>query len=323
MLEYMTVEEALGAFPRLSALVAGDVCLDRWCAYEPDFAQPSRETGIPRIAVTSVECTPGAAGTVASNLAALGCGRVAVLGIVGADGHGHELRRALRARGIEDGALLTVPRLLTFTYTKLINRNSGAEDLPRVDFIRDRDLPDEVEAQLVERFTDIAGDFDVVIVSDQAEVAVGATVTPALRKAISRARKTVWVDSRARAEHFRGVVLKLNEQELEEACARIGHGKDAEALRRHTQSPVVVVTRGGEGASVYTDRGVAAAPARRIEHPVDICGAGDSFNAGAALMLALTGDPLAAAHFGNLVASITVMKPGTGTATPAEILTHG
>jgi bifunctional ADP-heptose synthase (sugar kinase/adenylyltransferase) len=39
-----------------------------------------------------------------------------------------------------------------------------------------------------------------------------------------------------------------------------------------------------------------------------------------ALALAVTGSPVEAAHFGNLVASITIMKKGTGTASPAEVL---
>ena len=38
--------------------------------------------------------TPGAGGTVANNLAALGVGRVAVLGVIGDDGFGFELARA-------------------------------------------------------------------------------------------------------------------------------------------------------------------------------------------------------------------------------------
>ena len=59
---------------------------------------------------------------------------------------------------------------------------------------------------------------------------------------------------------------------------------------------------------------------RPIANPVDICGAGDSFSAGASLALAVTGDPIQAAEFGNLVASITIMKKGTGTASPAEVL---
>jgi sugar/nucleoside kinase (ribokinase family) len=56
-----------------------------------------------------------------------------------------------------------------------------------------------------------------------------------------------------------------------------------------------------------------------VEHPVDICGAGDSFSAGAAMALHITRLPDLAARFGNLVASVTVMKPGTGTASPEEI----
>jgi sugar/nucleoside kinase (ribokinase family) len=58
---------------------------------------------------------------------------------------------------------------------------------------------------------------------------------------------------------------------------------------------------------------------RAVEKPVDICGAGDSFAAGTALTMAVTGDPVAAASFGNLVASITIMKKGTGTASPEEV----
>jgi sugar/nucleoside kinase (ribokinase family) len=59
-----------------------------------------------------------------------------------------------------------------------------------------------------------------------------------------------------------------------------------------------------------------------VGKPVDICGAGDSFSAGAAVALAVTGSPLEAARFGNLVASITIMKKGTGTASPEELMAH-
>jgi bifunctional ADP-heptose synthase (sugar kinase/adenylyltransferase) len=38
------------------------------------------------------------------------------------------------------------------------------------------------------------------------------------------------------------------------------------------------------------------------------------------MTFAVTGDPVQAAMFGNLVASITVMKKGTGTASPQEVL---
>jgi len=56
----MKVPEILSALPGLSALVVGDICLDRWCTYDPATAEPSRETGIPRIGVVATEVTPGA-----------------------------------------------------------------------------------------------------------------------------------------------------------------------------------------------------------------------------------------------------------------------
>ncbi|MEO7652844.1 MAG: PfkB family carbohydrate kinase, partial [Bryobacteraceae bacterium] len=60
--------------------------------------------------------------------------------------------------------------------------------------------------------------------------------------------------------------------------------------------------------------------ARKVEKPVDICGAGDSFMAGASLALRATGLPADAARFGHLVASVTIMKQGTGTASPGEVM---
>ena len=75
----MTAQEILEAFPKLSALVVGDICLDRWCRYDPELSEPSRETGIPRVAVVATQVTAGAAGTVANNLASLGAGRIGML----------------------------------------------------------------------------------------------------------------------------------------------------------------------------------------------------------------------------------------------------
>src|SRR6266851_7841196 len=103
----MTAAEILAEFPKFSALVVGDICLDRWCTYDAATSEPSRETGISRLGVVATEVTPGAGGTVANNLAALGIGRVAVLGAIGDDGFGYELKHALNSRGISPDLLVT------------------------------------------------------------------------------------------------------------------------------------------------------------------------------------------------------------------------
>ena len=318
----MNTAAILQAFRGLRVLVAGDVCLDRWCRYDPREGLPSRETGLPRVGVISTEVTAGAAGTVANNLASLGAGRVAVLGVVGEDGFGWELERALRARGIDADLLVRSPEIPTFTYTKLINDATGEEDLPRIDFIHTREISRELESRVAETLRDVIGGFDIVIVSDQAETAAGGVVTARMREALTRIaeQKIVWVDSRARPEHFRGVILKPNQDEAEAASMRALGKVDFAALRGHTKARMLIVTQGGEGALVFDEHGSQSVSGRMVEKPVDICGAGDSFSAGGAMALAVTGSGVEAARFGNLVASITIMKKGTGTASPEEVL---
>ena len=319
----MTPAEILAEIPKLSALVVGDICLDRWCTYDPSTSEASRETAIPRIGVVRTEVTAGAGGTVANNLAALGCGRVAVLGAIGDDGFGLELSRALAGRRIDD-LCIRAGSLQTFTYTKVINGETGIEDRPRLDFINTVPLDREVEQRLMERLRGEVGGFDAIIISDQAETSRGGVVTAAVRDLVgelarAHREKIFFADSRARIQYFRGVVAKPNQQEGESACRTLFRRVDYAALRRHLDAPLLMVTHGGEGVLVVDDGGESWVRTRAEPNPVDICGAGDSFSAGAALALAAGGSSVDAAQFGNLVASITIMKRGTGTASPQEV----
>jgi rfaE bifunctional protein kinase chain/domain len=321
----MTTEEILDGFKKLKALVVGDICLDRWCTYDPATSEPSRETGIPRLGIVSTEVTPGAGGTVANNLAALGAGRVAVLGIRGDDGFGFELVRALNERGITANLVVDIRGWQTFTYTKLLNSQTGIEDQPRVDFISTKPLPREAEKRVTDNLVSAIEGFDVVLVSDQAETSAGGVVTPAVRESIIELAgkypsKLFLVDSRKRVHLFRKVIVKPNRDEAEAACQQLFGRVDFGRLREHLRAKVMMVTHGPQGALVVEEGKETWAKARPVAKPVDICGAGDSFAAGTALTLAVTGDPVTAASFGNLVASITVMRKGTGTASPEEVL---
>jgi len=315
----------LEAFPKYSALVVGDICLDRWCTYDPATAEPSRETGISRIGVVSTEVAPGGGGNVANNLAALGVGRAAVLGVLGDDGSAHELTRSLNRRGISTDLLIRSDKAPTFTYTKLINASTGVEDLPRIDFINTRPLPDAVEQEVIEYLREFAVSFDIIFVSDQADTRRGGVVTPAVRMLLEEiaqadTQKIIWVDSRIRVERFRHMILKPNESEAAAASIGLFGEVDYQRLRAHGNSKLVFVTKGSEGAVVVEDGAEALVPSFQIGAPVDISGAGDSFSAGAALALAITGSATEAARFGNLVASVTVNKRGTGVASPEEVM---
>jgi rfaE bifunctional protein kinase chain/domain len=320
----LSTAEILEAFPRYSALVVGDICLDRWCIYDPATAEPSRETGLPRIGVVSTEVAPGGGGNVANNLAALGVGRAAVLGVLGDDGSAHELTRSLNARGISTDLLIRSDKAPTFTYTKLVNAATHVEDLPRVDFINTRPLPDAVEQEVIEYLREFAVSFDIIFVSDQADTRRGGVVTPAVRALLEEiaqadTKKIMWVDSRVRVERFRHMILKPNESEAAAASIGLFGEVDYQRLRTHGNSKLVFVTKGSSGAVVVEEGTQTLVPAFPVGEPVDMSGAGDSFSAGAAVALAITGSATEAARFGNLVASVTVSKRGTGVASPEEV----
>lgn len=320
----MTISEILQAFSKLNVVVVGDICLDRWCTYDPSAAEPSRETGLPRIGVIRFESTAGACGTIANNLADLGIGRVAVMGAIGEDTHGDELFKALSLRDIGVDLVLRSHLIQTFTYTKHINSETGIEDLPRVDFINNSALPQSLDAQLVHTFKNYASLFDAILVCDQAETTRGGVVTEALRAAInelgqSDPGKVVWVDSRKRAELFAACYLKPNEDEAREAAMRLLGHDDYFHLFGALGLRALIVTAGERGATVLDSLGTRTHKTVPAHKPVDICGAGDSFSAAAASALAAGATIDQAVQLGNLVASVTIMKKGTGTATPVEV----
>lgn len=319
------IPEILGAFPGYSALVVGDICLDRWCTYDPATAEHSRETGIPRIGVVSTEIAPGAGGNVANNLASLGVSRAAVLGVLGDDGFAHELTRALNACGISTDLLVRSEKVSTFTYTKLLNARTGVEDLPRVDFVNTQPLPDEVEQEVLEYLREFAATFDIIFVSDQADTRRGGVVTASVRtllEEIAQAdpKKIVWADSRIRIERFRHMILKPNEQEAKAACIGLFGEVDYRRLCAHGNARFVFVTTGARGAVVVDNDAESVVPGFPIADPADVSGAGDSFSAAAALALAITGSATEAARLGNLVASLAIQKRGAAVVSPEEVL---
>jgi rfaE bifunctional protein kinase chain/domain len=321
----MTISEILNGISKQRALVVGDICLDRWCTYDPTTSEPSAETGIPRLGIVASEVTPGGGGTVANNLAALRPAKVAVLGVRGDDGFGYELDRALKDRLIDTSLMVEVQNWQTFTYTKLLNSQTGVEDQPRADFINTRPLPSEAELRILSNLASAIENFDAVLVADQAETSAGGVVTPAVRDSLialaeKHPEKVFLADSRRRVHLFRNIMVKPNQSEAEAACLQLFKKVDFKRLRETLGANALFLTHGPKGALVMEEGKETWSKPRPVENPVDICGAGDSFAAGTALTMAVTHDPVEAASFGNIVASITVMKKGTGTASPEEIL---
>lgn len=335
-MELTRFEHIFADLPKCKILVLGDYFLDRYLQIDASLDEPSLETGLTAYQVVGTRLSPGAAGTVANNLVALGAGQVVALGVGGEDGHGLELRQAMAQGNIDASQMLWDASRVTPTYTKPMRAESGqAKELNRLDFHNRTSLPAHLEEELIRRLWRLAEEVDGIHVMDQVEAEGCGVVTPRVREelaAIGRKfpKLPILADSRAYIGRFHGISVKINileaaaatgleEQPLDEKVA----AKAGAVLARRLQHPVYVTM--AEKGILVVEPGAAAAtthiPAIPIAGPIDPVGAGDSVSAGVISALSAGASPVEAAILGNVVASITIQQLGTtGIASPSGVL---
>lgn len=327
-------QELLDRFSDLRVAVLGDFFLDKYLEVDPSLAETSLETGKVAHQVVRIRQSPGAAGTVVANLAALGAGKLYALGFTGTDGEGEELRSGLREKGCDLRYLFHAPNRRTPTYLKPRDADKPglAGEHNRYDIKNREWLPAEIEVRLLNALEHLLPtEVDAVVVSDQVVEEECGVVTGVVRRRLQDlarrwSRVVFWVDSRARIDRFRFVITKPNQFEAVEwrnppAGATVPLSRLRAAVRRlrkRTNAPVVVTC--GERGALVSDPSPILVPTFRVKDPIDPTGAGDSFTAAAVLALAAGGSLAEAALFGNLAASLTVQQLATtGTASRRDL----
>jgi len=116
----------LARIPQATVLITGDFFLDQYLILDRRLSEPSLETGLEAYQVVEIKNLPGAAGTVAANLRALGV-NVMALGVVGDDGAGFELRRALGRLGVDTSLLVEAHDRARNRYKKHRTKRSDGE----------------------------------------------------------------------------------------------------------------------------------------------------------------------------------------------------
>lgn len=332
------LETILERIPRLKIGIIGDLFLDRYLDLDADLTEASLETGLDAYQVVSVRSSPGAAGTVINNLAALGVGRIYPIAVLGDDGEGYELRQALdRLSAVDPCGLVLAPDRRTPTYVKPMLHEKGRppRGLNRLDIKNRRPMPEALDVQIQSKLVEIWPCIDALVVLDQVREADCGVITVRIRErltalAATEPNKFVLADSRERIGLFRGVCLKPNRQEalrsagfLAESGADVLESAVAQLARRTGRW--VFCTDGARGILIASPQDGEASVRSRIPGypvvgPIDIVGAGDSTNAAIVCAMAGGAGVEGAAAFGNLVASITIQQLGTtGTATPEQV----
>ncbi|HMJ05018.1 MAG TPA: PfkB family carbohydrate kinase, partial [Chthoniobacterales bacterium] len=173
-------------------LVIGDLMLDEFVWGKVGRISP--EAPVPVVEVTGESFYPGGAANVARNLCAF-VDRVAVIGLLGADRGGRELRRLLEEDQIEAADLIEDPDFATIVKTRIIARQ---QQVVRVDREQIRTPSFEQAKRVTESVRKLLPQVDALILEDYGKGFLGAELVTELCRMAHAAGKIVTVDPNPR-----------------------------------------------------------------------------------------------------------------------------
>src|SRR5688500_2116712 len=312
-------QQILEAARDVRVLVLGDVMLDVYLRGIASRISP--EAPVPVVRVEEETRAVGGAANVAANISALGA-RCELVGCVGDDDAGVQLRAELQQLGIGTSGLVELPGRQTTIKTRIMARQ---QQVARFDYETDVEMPEAVCADVVERLHWLLPDVDAVVIEDYDKGLLTRAVIRAVLGATRDVGRPVVVDPKTR--HFfdyRGcTVFKPNIAEL--SAALLGPVEPdrpewLEAVRNKIGCDHLLVTLGEQGMALLTADGEHVRVPTLARSVYDVSGAGDTVTATLGVALAANASVLEAAVLANQAAGIEVGKAGVATVSPEELL---
>ena len=324
------IKEILARIENVTVAVYGDFCLDAYWLLDPKGSEVSEETGLQARAVRRHYYSLGGASNVVANLAALKPKAIRVIGVVGDDIFGRELRRQFDGLGVNTMHLVIQDEHFdTVTFGKPYLDDS---EEPRIDFgfFNQRDAA--TDRALLDGIRHALQTADAIIVNQQVPGSITNEdfIDRANELFSEHPEKVVLLDSRHYGDKFEHVYRKTNEREVarlngvqvarEEVLPLADVRRYAQNLYQQFHKPVFL-TRGPRGLLVVDGDGIHEIPGIQLLKKLDPVGAGDTVTSALTLCLGAGVSPAEAAEFANFAAAVTVQKLfQTGTANGEEIL---
>lgn len=311
---------AVRDFPRRRALVIGDLMLDVFIW--GDVRRISPEAPVPVVEVRGKTLCLGGAANVAHNLASLGA-RPLVAGLVGEDGAGGELTALFEEKSIPVSGIVREKGRPTSVKTRIIARN---QQVVRYDHESRRPSAPRSIAEMIEFIEKSLSEADVVVVSDYAKGVVCAPLADRLRS-LAAGKIPVVVDPKienfALYRSFTTVTPNHHEaaqmagvEIVDEESLNLAGRKLLRSLRCEN----LLITRGGDGMSIFRNGGRAVHIPTLARQVFDVTGAGDTVAAVLALGTAAGLSIADASILANFAAGIVVAEVGTAAVSPERLL---
>jgi len=314
--------EIVRRFADRRLVVVGDAIADQFVY--GNISRVSREAPVFILRHEQTATVPGGAANCAMNLAALGA-HVSLIAVVGVDQAGTELRKKLKAAGVDTSGVIISDKIQTTTKVRILagQSHSNRQQVIRIDYEGDPLAGGELRESIINALKPAAISADAIVISDYNYGVVDQRTIDSIRESTS---KPLLVDSRFRLAEFTGLTAATpNEDEVEHLIGypiattdQLEHA--AKTLKDQLKHEALLVTRGAQGMMLLEDTTAPLHIAAVGSHQsVDVTGAGDTVIATFALAVASDASFADAARLANYAGGIVVMKRGTASVNAAEL----
>jgi D-beta-D-heptose 7-phosphate kinase/D-beta-D-heptose 1-phosphate adenosyltransferase len=313
--------------PGRTVVLIGDLMMDRYLYGNAERLSP--EAPVPVLHFQHEEFRLGGAGSVAADLAALGA-NVRVVGAVGADTTGNDIRTELQKQGADTTGLISIPNRPTTCKTRMVGlaQHRHPQQMMRLDLENSAPFDISVGDEIVAKFAQAIDGAHVVCLEDYNKGLLTEDVT---RKviAVARAKRVpVIVDPAAirnYSKYFGATAIKLNRTETEKATGLAltnlaEYTAAGEKLLKELGLEAAVITLDKSGAFLATKDGQRSWLRTRQRQVYDVTGAGDMVLAALSLARAAGATWEQATAIANVAGGIEVEKFGSVPVTRAEII---
>jgi D-beta-D-heptose 7-phosphate kinase / D-beta-D-heptose 1-phosphate adenosyltransferase len=308
-------------------VVVGDAMLDRYVFGSVSRISP--EAPIPVLRTTRTEDRPGGAASAAANLRVLES-EARLVGYVGDDVAGVQLRRALEDAGVDHRGLVTVEARETTVKTRMVAgglSHRNRQQLVRIDQEDTGPFPAAAEDELRAAYDQVLEGADCVLISDYAKGALSESLTRHVIAAARAANIPVVVDPKGHdySRYAGASVIKPNRSETEAATGirPVDRPTIAEAgkyLLEFAGCEAAIISLDKDGMAVVDGKNPVQLFRTTPREVFDVTGAGDMVVAALALALGDGHSLLDAVQLANLASSVEVSKIGAIPVTRAEML---
>lgn len=302
-------------------LVIGDLMIDHYlwgCA-----EKISPEAPVPVVNVERENSVLGGAGNVVNNLYALGA-EVDVLSVIGICQIADELRALLADIKVSSQYLIVEKERITSKKSRIIASN---QQVIRYDKESRQNINAQSEQQLIDIFSNIANQYDVILLSDYGKGVLTNSLTQSLIKIANKNNQKVLIDPKGVDYHkYSGAyLLTPNKKEASQATHidiidEQSLTKAITQLKKVCQLGVSLITLSEQGVAIYDDK-LTTYPTLAQE-VFDVTGAGDTVLSSLGFAIACEYEIGEAVIFANLAAGVVVGKIGSATANLDEIIDY-